>query len=94
MPNIPHGRRQWVAMANGSAGFWIVSVGQPGQARKEVYDKALTLLHSQYNVGDTDAETAQRLNLTTVTLAQVKRAFPIAWRHWEFQAAQGRPPQQ
>lgn len=84
-------KRRYVALTTQGSGWWVVCVGEPGESREEIERRAIDQLQKDANGENGTYYDTWRKNLAVMTLSAVRRAFPQAWRHYEFAQQTGSP---
>jgi hypothetical protein len=75
---------QYVALTTKGGGHWVVLVGEKGESRDSVYQRART----HVSRSSTDDEVN---NLIVMSVSATRRAYPEAWRHYEYAKLAGIP---
>jgi hypothetical protein len=76
--------RQYVALTTQGSGYWVVVMGEPGETREAVEERASRqICGDQWDQAKDIYVDTQLKNLQIHSLSAAKRAFPKALRHYE-----------
>lgn len=84
--------RRYVALTTHGSGWWVVVMGEPGESREQVEERALRdICGDNWDRAKTIEQDTEMKNLQVVSYSAAKRAFPKAMSHFDYAEKTGIP---
>lgn len=82
--------RRYVALTTRGSGWWVVLVGEAGETKEVVEERALRdICGDNWDKAKTIEQDTEMKNLQVVSMSAAKRAFPKAMSHYEYSVEVG-----
>lgn len=77
--------RRYVALTTHGSGWWVVVMGDAGESKAAVEERALRdICGDNWDQAKTIEQDTEMKNLQVVSLSAAKRAFPKALSHYDY----------